>query len=277
MKGIALVTGASSGIGKSVAWELKKSGFVVYATARRTEKMQDLLAGGINVVSMDITDYKSVQTCVETIIKESGTINVLVNNAGYGLFGTVEDTPISEAKYQFDVNLFGLSRLTQLVIPLMRKQASGFIINISSIGGKIYTPYGAYYHATKHALEGYSDCLRYELKPFNIKVVLIQPGIIESDWSSIASENLLKNSKNGAYSGGVKKYATYMSKIYSINKMSKPEVIGKLVARVTNKKNPSARYAAGKLAHFSLLSRKILSDRLFDWALRKQIEIISKN
>jgi len=277
MKKVALVTGASSGIGKSATIELQHKGFEVFAAARRIEKMKDLSDVGINVISMDVTSAESVQKGINYVVEKYGKIDVLVNNAGYGLLGTVEDTPIDDAKYQFEVNVFGLSRITQLVIPYMRKNGEGRIINISSIGGRIYTPYGAYYHATKHAIEGYSDCLRYELKPFNIKVVVIQPGIIDSEWGNIAAENLIKNSASGAYATDVKNYATYMEKIYSAGKMSKPGVIGKLIAKAATIDNPAPRYAAGKLSGLSLFTRKILSDRLFDRALRAQIKFISKN
>ena len=276
MKKIALVTGASSGIGKSAVKALESKGFVVYAAARRVEKMADLASENVHLISMDITNTVSIEKGVQNILGRYNRIDVLVNNAGYGLFGTVEDIPLSEARYQFEVNFFGLTKLVQLVLPSMRKNKEGKIINISSIGGKIYTPYGAYYHATKHALEGYSDCLRYELKPFNINVVLIEPGIIQSEWSNIAKENMEKHSLSGSYSDGVAFYSKYLEKVYSKRSASKPEIIGNLIAKVSVKKNPSPRYAAGKMAHLSLITRKFLPDNLFDYVLKKQISIISK-
>ena len=176
---IILITGASSGMGKETALRLIAEGHIVYGAARRVEKMLDLVEAGGHVLLMDVTDQAQVQAGIDRIIAEQGRIDVLVNNAGYGSYGSVEETPIDDARRQFDVNLFGLARLTQLVIPHMRERQSGKIINISSVGGKIYTPLGAWYHATKHALEGWSDCLRLELKPFGIDVVIVEPGLIE--------------------------------------------------------------------------------------------------
>ena len=169
-RGTALVTGASSGIGEETARELQKRGFTVYAAARRVERMAGLKADGINVLKMDVTDEKSVKAGIAKILKETGRVDVLINNAGYGSYGSVEDVPIAEAKYQFDVNVFGLALVTQLVLPHMREKRSGRIINISSIGGRIYEPLGGWYHATKFAVEGLSDSMRVELKPFGIKV-----------------------------------------------------------------------------------------------------------
>ncbi|MBN2485514.1 MAG: SDR family NAD(P)-dependent oxidoreductase [Bacteroidales bacterium] len=276
MKKVALVTGASSGIGRSAAIELNNLGFEVYAAARRVHLMDDLKQTGIKAVQLDVTKIDSVQSCIDNIIKNSGRIDVLVNNAGYGLFGTVEETPIDEARKQFEVNLIGLSSVTSGIIPHMRANGGGTIINVSSIGGKIYSPYGAYYHATKHALEGYSDCLRYELKPFNIKVVVIQPGIIQTEWGDIALQNLINISSEGAYGSDISKYARYMQKTYAPGKATTPDVVGRLIARVAKLKRPAPRYAVGKLSGMALIARKVLSDRLFDWALRKQIQIISK-
>ena len=162
---VALVTGASSGIGEATALELAKAGYTVYAAARRVERMNHLTESGIRPISMDVTDDSSMQAAVEKIIADTGRIDVLVNNAGYGSYGALEDVPMDEARYQFEVNVFGAARLTQLVLPHMRKNRSGKIVNITSMGGKIHTPLGAWYHATKFALEAISDCLRPELKP----------------------------------------------------------------------------------------------------------------
>ena len=150
-KKVALITGASSGIGESAAILLHNAGFKVYGAARRLEKMKSLEEQGISTISLDITDEDSILNCVNTILEKEGSIDVLVNNAGYGSYGAVEDVPMEEARRQFDVNIFGLARLTQLVLPKMREHSYGKIVNISSMGGKIYTPFGAWYHATKHA------------------------------------------------------------------------------------------------------------------------------
>ena len=135
-----------------------------------------LFQKGISIISLDITNEDSIFNCVSTILDKEGSLDVLVNNAGYGSYGAIEDVPMEEARRQFDVNIFGLARLTQLVIPGMRAKGYGKIVNISSMGGKIYTPFGGWYHATKHALEGWSDCLRIEVKPFGIDVVVVEPG-----------------------------------------------------------------------------------------------------
>src|SRR5512139_3357829 len=189
---VALVTGGSSGIGECTVRELLDAGFTVYAVARRVERMQPLADAGAHVFAMDVTDDASMVSGVQRIIGEQGRIDVLVNNAGYGSYGAVEDVPIDEARRQFEVNVFGLARLTQLVTPHMREQGSGRIINISSIGGKFYEPFGAWYHATKFAVEGFSDSLRLELKPFGVDVVIIEPGPIITEWNEIARDSLLE-------------------------------------------------------------------------------------
>ncbi len=179
----------------------------MYGAARRTDKMKTLETNGISVVSLDLTQDESIVNCVDTILKKEGRIDILINNAGYGSYGAVEDVPIEEARRQFEVNIFGMARLTQLILPVMRKNKYGRIVNISSIGGKIYTPFGAWYHATKHALEGWSDCLRIENKTIWHKVVIIEPGGIKTPWGVIAAENLKKTSGNGAYAEKANKTA----------------------------------------------------------------------
>jgi short-subunit dehydrogenase len=276
MNKVVLITGASSGIGKSAALELKKKGNNVYGAARRLERMKDLEQQGIKTISMDVIDENSVRSAVQQILDENGRIDILVNNAGYGMLGAAEEVPISDVQKQFDVNVFGLARVTKAIIPIMRKNGSGTIVNISSIGGKMYTPYGAYYHASKHAIEGYSDCLRIELKPFNIKVVIIEPGIVHSEFQDIALEALKNYSGEGPYSKPVKTYIKYMGKVYSEKFSTKPEVIGKLISKASLKRNPRTRYSKGRLSGLSLFSRKILTDKMFDWSLLKQVQIISK-
>jgi NADP-dependent 3-hydroxy acid dehydrogenase YdfG len=172
--------GGSSGISEATARALAHTGYTVYAGARRVERMQHLKEHGIQPLALDVTDEESMQSAVSQIVAEQGRIDILVNNAGYGSYGALEDVPLSEARSQFEVNVFGASRLTQLVLLQMRQQRSGTIVNITSMGGKIYTPLGSWYHATKFALEAISDCLRMELKPFNINVVVIEPGGIQN-------------------------------------------------------------------------------------------------
>src|SRR5215210_9103357 len=196
---VALVTGASSGIGESTALELHKAGYTVYAAARRVQRMEGLAAQGVRVLEMDVTNDESMIDGVKRIIAEAGRIDVLVNNAGYGSYGAVEDVPLDEARRQFEVNVFGLARLVQLLVPHMREQRSGRIINMSSIGGKFYEPLGAWYHATKFAVEGFSDSLRLELAPFGIHVVIVEPGPIVTEWNTLARDSLVETSRGGAY------------------------------------------------------------------------------
>jgi len=165
-KTVALVTGASSGIGKETVKKLLEAGYTVYAAARRVEKMNDLADLGASILKMDVTDRVSIEAGVTNILYGERSIDVLVNNAGYGSYGAIEDVPLEEVRRQFEVNIFGLARLTQLVLPGMREKRFGKIVNVSSMGGKIYTPFGGWYHATKHALEGLSDSLRLETAPF---------------------------------------------------------------------------------------------------------------
>jgi NAD(P)-dependent dehydrogenase (short-subunit alcohol dehydrogenase family) len=196
---VALVTGGSSGIGEATALKLQELGYTTYAAARRVERMEHLTTTGIRPLAMDVTDDESMQSGVEQIVAEEGRIDVLVNAAGYGSYGALEDVPLSEARNQFEVNLFGAARLTQHVLPRMREQRSGTVVNITSLGGKIYTPLGAWYHATKHALEALSDCLRMELKSFGIDVVVIEPGAIRTEFNGIAEEKVRAVSGTGPY------------------------------------------------------------------------------
>lgn len=215
MNKIALVTGASSGIGAMTARELAGNGFTVYVAARRMDKMEELKKDGIRPIMLDLTDEESVVKCVHHILEETGRIDVLVNNAGYGSYGVIEDVPMEEARRQFDVNLFGMARLIQLVTPSMRKHREGKIVNISSMGGKIWTKFGGWYHATKFAVEGFSDCLRMELAPFGIDVVVVEPGGIKTDWGIIAAEHLKDSAKGGTYEKYANEAADGMIKNYS--------------------------------------------------------------
>ncbi|WP_175873199.1 oxidoreductase [Burkholderia sp. BCC0397] len=261
---IALVTGASSGIGDATARLLKKNGLTVYAAARRVEQMKPLEAAGIHVLPLDVTDETSVRTCIETILEREGRIDILVNNAGYGSYGAVEDVTIEEARRQFEVNIFGLARLTQLVLPKMRENRFGKIVNVTSVGGKIYTLFGAWYHATKHALEGWSDALRIETAPFNVDVVIVEPGGIRTPWGAIAVDHLRKTSGSGAYAAAVATAADGMAKLYAGKQLSDPSVIAQTIAKAVTAAKPRTRYAAGYMARPVLFLRWLLPDRLFD-------------
>ena len=267
-KKVIFITGASSGIGKTTALQLAASGHQVYGAARDVESMDDLKASGVEVVSLDVTDHEAIETSIQRVIEEAGRIDVLVNNAGYGLYGAVEDTTIDEARYQFEVNLFGLARLTRCVLPQMRKQGSGRIINISSVGGKIYTLLGAWYHASKHALEGWSDCLRLELEPFGIDVVLIEPGAIATNFGEVMSGPMMRRSGEGPYAEQAAAMVANVERFYTEEKSSPPEVVSNTIARAIEARRPRTRYAIGKYAKPLLFCRKLLSDRLFDRLMR---------
>lgn len=269
MKKVALVTGASSGIGYEVALDLKAAGFTVYGAARRTDKLESLKKHDIKAISLDVTDEASMENCVSSILEQEGRIDVLVNNAGYGSYGAIEDVPMEEARRQIEVNLFGLARMSQLVLPAMRQHKFGRIINISSMGGKIYTSFGGWYHATKFAVEGLSDCMRLEVEAFGIDVVVVEPGGIKTDWGIIASENLKKTSAKGAYKAAANKSADNLKKMYSGNSLSSPKVISKAVTKAATAKKPKTRYLIGYGAKPFVFLRRLLSDRMFDRIVRR--------
>ncbi|MCB1486933.1 MAG: SDR family NAD(P)-dependent oxidoreductase [Bauldia sp.] len=259
-KKVVLVTGASSGIGLATALKLLKEGHVVYGGARRVAAMAPIEAGGGHVLSLDVGDEASMTAAVETILEEEGRIDVLVNNAGYPVYGAVEDVPIADARRQFEVNLFGLARMTQLVLPGMRERRSGTIVNISSMGAVIYTPLGAWYHATKHAVEGFSDCLRLELAPFGIDVVIVAPGAIDTGFNGVLGEQVTKASGQGPYAGMAKAIAGTARP----GRGSKPEVIADVIARAVAARRPKTRYRAGQFSHLLVYLRRALPDRWFD-------------
>lgn len=269
-KKTALVTGASSGMGKVIARRLIQDGYQVYAAARGVEKMNDLAQLGARPLRMDISRDEDILAAVDTIVSQTGGVDVLVNNAGFGLYGPVEEIGIDEARYQFEVNVFGAARLTQLLLPAMRARRSGYIINITSIGGKIYTPLGAWYHATKHALEGWSDCLRLEVAEFGIKVVIVEPGLIETGFGDVVSGNFVKRSASGPYGHLVGKVANSVKNAYGNGRGSDPKVIADVVARAVKRPQPRTRYAAGKYARMLIGMRVWLGDRLFDRIILSQ-------
>lgn len=261
---VALVTGASSGIGEETALLLAAEGYRVYAVARRTERMTTLTERGIHTFAMDVTDDASMTEGIERILDETGRIDLLVNNAGYGSFGALEDVPLDEARRQFEVNVFGLARLIQLVVPGMRERRAGRIVNISSIGGKIYEPLGSWYHATKFAVEGLSDCLRIELAPFGIEVVIVEPGPILTEWNTIARESMLEQSAAGPYGAMARSVAATLTRADDPRTGTTPDVVARKIVRSATVRRPRARYAVGKGAGTILRARKLLPDTLMD-------------
>lgn len=269
----ALVTGASSGIGEATALRLLALGFTVYGAARRVDRMRELAASGIHTLAMDVTDDASMQSAVAQIIDETGRIDVLVNNAGYGSYGAIEDTSIDEARRQFDVNVFGAMRLTQLVLPHMRAQGSGTIVNISSMGGKIYTPLGGWYHGTKFAVEALSDALRLETAPFGIDVVVIEPGGIATEWGGIAAENVLKTSGTGPYARQATAIAGTLGSPAAAERDSSPWVVANAIGRAVTARRPKTRYVVGYGAKPLIALRWLLPDRAFDVLIRRAMGV----
>ena len=269
---VILITGASSGIGKETAKYLISEGHTVYCAARSLGKMKDLEELGGKALQIDVTKHDTISDGIDSIINDHGKIDVLINNAGFGLYGSVEDTSLDDARYQFEVNLFGLARTTQLVLPHMRKQHSGTIINISSMGGKIYTPLGAWYHATKHAVEGWSDCLRLELKQFGIDVVVVEPGIILTAFGDVLMDPMLERTGEGPYKEFANKVANATKSSYEKGGGSSPLVIAKAISKAINSKKPKTRYVAGKMAKPTMFIRKWFGDRAFDSVIMSQMK-----
>lgn len=270
-KKVILITGASSGMGKETAKALIQQGHTVYTVARRIDQMQDLKNLGGYPIQMNVTNESDIQNVVDAIIQKEGKIDVLWNNAGYGLYGAAEDVPLDEARKQFEVNLFGLAAITQKVVPFMRKTNTGTIINTSSMGGKMYTPMGAWYHASKHAVEGFSDCLRLELKEFNINVVVLEPGIIVTEFGDVMLQNISKYSSKGAYSSLTNKLITATKKMYDSGRGSKTTVVSKTVTKIVNSKKPKTRYRVGLWAKPMVWMRIYLGDKLFDKIVMSQV------
>ncbi|MFJ7075008.1 oxidoreductase [Streptomyces sp. NPDC098781] len=259
---VALVTGGSSGIGAATARELHARGFTVYAAARRLERMRELADSGIRTLYMDVTDDDSLTGGVKTILDEAGRVDVLVNNAGYGSYGALEDVPIDEGRRQVEVNLIGLTRLIQLVTPHMRRNGSGRIINVSSVGGRSAAPFGGWYHATKHAVEGLSDSLRLELKPFGVDVAIIEPGAIDTEWDDIAIRHLLETSGSGAYRAAVHSHAVFLEKAF--RRASSPQVVADAIAHAATAARPKIRYTVPRSAAVQFFVKRFLSDRTVD-------------
>ena len=269
MSKVVLITGASSGMGREAAILLAQKGHRVYAGARRVDRMADLAERGITPVEMDVSKGDDNERVVSQVIESEGRIDVLINNAAFGLFGPVEDVPLDDARYQFEVNLFGLAHLTQLVVPHMRAQGSGRIVNISSMSGKVFMPLGAWYHATKHALEGWSDCLRYETAPFNIQVVLIEPGWIKTEFGDVMRAQLEKYRGDTAYKAQVEAFLKRMDYSGAMDLRTDPKVLAKVFLKAATTDKPRRRYVKGALARPVMFARKWFGDGVCEFVLRR--------
>jgi short-subunit dehydrogenase len=232
--------------------------------------MQDLKNYGIKPIALDVTKDDSVTACVEQIFKEAGSIDILINNAGFGSYGAIEDVTMQDAKYQLEVNVFGAMRLTQLVLQKMRQNKYGKIVNISSVGGKIALPLGGWYHASKFAIEALSDAMRLEVKPFGIDVIVIEPGGTNSEWGDVALESMERVSGNTAYKEMVKSVEKGFKQ--TLNKNAEPIVIARLIKKGIEAKNPKTRYIGGYMAKTMLFLRNILSDKMFARIITSQIK-----
>lgn len=246
-KRVAIITGASTGLGKEMALLLRKNNIVVYAGARDIEKNQDLINHDIKVRNLDVTNTNSIKKFVDFVLEKEKRIDILVNNAGYGIFGPVELISEEEAKKQFDVNVFGVAQMSKNVIPTMRKQNSGLIINVTSMVGKIGLLLGDWYVSSKFALEGLSDCMRMDLKPFNINVVKLEPGIIYTPWYEKMAPKFIEDTKNTAYA---KESEKTMNWLVSAAKTSKTTTldVANAVLEITKSNNPKSSYVVGQEA-----------------------------
>ncbi len=265
---IILITGASSGIGRDAALALAAHGHKVYAAARRTDLMEPLRAHGIEVLRMDVTDGQSMADGVETILKAEGRIDVLVNNAGYGYFGAVETVSMEEARRQLEVNVFGLARLCQLVLPAMRQQQSGRIVNISSVAGRSVFYFGGWYHVSKYSVEALSDALRMEAKPFGIDVAMIEPGAIKTDWGIIAADHLRDSAAGTAYETDATRWAATLRSMYQSNHLSSPSTVTRAILRAVESRRPRARYRTGRLSGTIVFFHWLLPARWWDALMR---------
>jgi len=270
MKKVVLITGASAGMGKETAKLLAQSGYTVYGAARRMDRMKELASLGVRLLLMDVTREETMVAGVGQVLQEEGRIDVLINNAGFGSYGAVEDVSLADARYQLEVNLFGAARLIQLVLPGMRAQRYGKILNVSSIGGKMATPFGGWYHASKFALEGLSNSLRNEVRPFGIDVIVIEPGGVKTEWGQIAYSNLVKNTQHSAYKSTIDKFARSLEGADA--KSAAPVVIAALMKQAIEAPRPKARYVGGYMARTAVTAARLLPDRIMDRMIMKRLE-----
>lgn len=263
-----LITGCSSGIGRATALRLHGAGWTVYASARRIESIEDLATAGCRTLSLDVTDEGSMQQAVARIEADCGAVAALVNNAGYSQSGTIEETTMDLVRRQFETNVFGLARLSQLVLPGMRRAQSGRIVNIGSMGGSFTFPGGGYYHATKYALEALSDALRFEVAGFGIDVVLLQPGLIRTEFANTAVAAVRQQSGESPYRGLMVRVNEATKDAYTKGILAKlggdPDDVARTIETALSVESPKARYRVTKSAWLFMWQRALLGDRLWD-------------
>jgi NADP-dependent 3-hydroxy acid dehydrogenase YdfG len=268
-----LITGCSSGIGHATAARLVEHGWNVYATARRPETLTELAHKGCRTLALDVRDEASMQAAVSQISDAEGAVGVLINNAGYSQSGAVETVPIEQAREQFETNVFGLLRLTQLVLPGMRSQRWGKVVNISSMGGRLTFPGGGLYHATKYSVEALSDALRFELQGFGVDVIVIEPGLIITNFGEVASSSVKDSDDGGAYGDFNRKVAELTEGAYK-GPMARlgagPEAVAKTIERAITSAHPRTRYRVTASAKLMIGQRRLMSDRMWDRVMRTQ-------
>ena len=270
-----LITGCSSGIGHATAEHLAARGWTVYASARRTESIADLAERGCRTLSLDVTDEDSMRAAVTAVEDAEGAVGVLVNNAGYSQSGAIETLPLDRLRAQFETNVFGLVRLCQLVLPGMRRQGGGRIVNVSSMGGRLTFPGGGAYHGTKHAVEALSDALRFEVRGFGVDVVLIEPGLIKTRFGETAAGSI-----DAATADGDDPYADFNAAVGAATAEvyegplarlgGGPETVARAIERAISARRPKTRYKVTPSARLILAQRRLLSDRAWDAFLRTQ-------
>ena len=267
-----LITGCSSGIGKATAERLSSVGWKVYATARDPEAIASLERNGCQLIPLDVTDEDSMCSAVEEVERREGAVGVLVNNAGYSQSGAVEAVPMEKVRRQFETNFFGLARMCQLVLPGMRRQGYGRIVNLSSMGGKLTFPGAGYYHASKHAVEALSDALRFEVEGFGVKVSVIEPGLIRTGFADTAVGSMSGSDADDPYADFEEAVARTTTEGYEQGLFSRlggdPEAVAEAIEAAISARNPRSRYVVTPSAHLFLGLRRLLPDRAWDAALR---------
>lgn len=263
-KKVVLVTGASSGIGYETALLLARQGHKVYAAARRYDLLRTLSDEDVTPFKLDVTDEASMAACVKHILDTEGHIDVLINNAGYGYLGALENVTMEEARRQLEVNVFGLARMCQLVLPSMRERGKGRIINISSVAGKAVLYFGGWYNVSKFSVEALSDALRMETKSFGIDVVMIEPGGIKTNWGFIAADHLAENSKGTPYEQEALSEAKAFRKAYSMRLLSDPAVVSKAISKAVNRRRPRVRYRVGMGSRAIVFFHALMPSRWWD-------------
>jgi NAD(P)-dependent dehydrogenase (short-subunit alcohol dehydrogenase family) len=269
-----LVTGCSSGIGHATAERLAGAGWTVYASARRPETLAGLEASGCRTLALDVTDESSMQAAVKAVEDAEGAVGVLINNAGYSQSGAIESVPIQSVRDQFETNVFGLVRMCQLALPGMRRQGWGKVVNLSSGAGKFTFPGGGFYHATKHAVESISDALRFEVRSFGVDVIIVEPGLIRTEFSSTVGSRIAENTTDGPYREFNEEVAKTTKEVYEKGPLGKlggpPETVAKAIERAISARRPRARYLVTPFVRVMLAPHMLLPDRAWDAFLRTQ-------